>query len=296
MRESGDDTVGGDFAIEPLSGRHVPGVLLALTEAYGSGFDENWFDWKHRQNPLGSSPGWVAIDDQGVVGVRLFLPWRFTDGDVTVWALRPCDTVTVARARRRGVFQALTTFALDSVADSSDLIFNTPNRSSLPGYLKMGFTPWTLVRQYVGAGIRSRARLDKGTSVFPERIDRAGFATDVDRAFLEWRYERIPTASYEAAALRSSSSPVGVIYRVRTWRERRLLVISESWGETRELRTLLGSVARHEDARLARVTAAARSTLPFRLRGTPTQVTCKSLSGKQHPPPLLSLGDIEDVL
>lgn len=296
MTESGDDTVGGDFAIEPLSDRHIPEVLLALAEAHGPGFDDVWFDWKHRRNPLGPSPGWVAVDNRGVIGVRLFLPWRFTDGDLTVSALRPCDTVTRGRARRRGVFAALTTFALDSVAASTDLIFNTPNKSSLPGYLKMGFTPWTSVRQYMGAGFGSSALLDLGASVLPERIGRAGFATDVDRGFLEWRYERIPGVGYEAAALRNSRSPAGVVYRVREWRRNRLLVISESWGEVRELRTLLGSVARHEDTRLTRVTEAGRSALLVRLSGTPTQVTHKILSGRQYPPPLLSLGDIEDVL
>ena len=285
------------FSIEVLASHHLPGVLAALTEAHGAGFDEPWFDWKHRRNPVSPSPGWVAVDDEGVIGVRLFLPWRFARERNTLRALRPCDTVTVVRARGRKVFQALTTHALREVGRAADLIFNTPNSQSLPGYLKMGFSPWTAVRQYVGVAPIRRAALIRDRTALPGQLSRGAMSTVADRAFLEWRYEQIPHRTYEVAALANASAPAGAIYRMRAWRGIRLLVLAEVWGEGRDLRALLGALAWQERAPLLRI-AAGKTFLPLlRAEGKATTVTHKPLTPTSPlPPPQLSIGDIEDVL
>ena len=96
---------------------------------------------------------------QGLIGVRLFLPWRFRQGQSVYRALRPCDTVTVPRARGMGVFRSLTETAMNAVGDDIDFYFNTPNRQSRPGYLKMGYVQWTSVVQHAGVVISRRARL-----------------------------------------------------------------------------------------------------------------------------------------
>lgn len=98
------------------------------------------FAWKHRDNPFGPSPGWVAVDEEGVVGVRLFMRWNFSCGDRAIQAVRAVDTATHPRARGLGVFRALTLRGVEEMkAQGMDWVFNTPNDQSLKGYLSMGW-------------------------------------------------------------------------------------------------------------------------------------------------------------
>ena len=54
--------------------------------------------------------------------------------------VRAVDTATVPEFQGRGIFTRLTLDALDELRDDGvDLVFNTPNANSLPGYLKMGW-------------------------------------------------------------------------------------------------------------------------------------------------------------
>nr|MBA2497878.1 GNAT family N-acetyltransferase [Acidimicrobiia bacterium] len=55
-------------------------VLAVLGESLGWDDPETfgaYLDWKHTANAFGRSPGWVAVVDGRVVGVRLFLRWGF---------------------------------------------------------------------------------------------------------------------------------------------------------------------------------------------------------------------------
>ena len=120
-----------------------PQVLALLAATLGWLPDEHhaaFFEWKHRRNPFGESPAWVAEADGRVVGFRAFLRWEFgVDGDV-VRAVRAVDTATDPAHRGGGVFTCLTRLGLDALAaDGVGFVFNTPNDQSLPGYLKMGW-------------------------------------------------------------------------------------------------------------------------------------------------------------
>jgi hypothetical protein len=100
----------------------------------------DFFRWKHQDNPFGPSLMWVAVKDDSIVGFRALLRWRFRVGSRMYPALRPVDTVTHPRFRRRGVFRHLTAHALGSLEDdSAAFLFNTPDPESLPQYLKLGW-------------------------------------------------------------------------------------------------------------------------------------------------------------
>jgi len=61
-------------------------------------------------------------------------------GSHTLAVLRAVDTVTHPAWRQRGIFTRLTQAGLEAArAAGVALVFNTPNRNSLPGYLKMGW-------------------------------------------------------------------------------------------------------------------------------------------------------------
>ena len=98
------------------------------------------FEWKHRTNPFGSSPGWVAEDEDGLVGSRTFMRWQLDIGGETVSAVRAVDTATHPRAQGRGIFRALTLTGVEALtAAGVGWVFNTPNTKSAPGYLSMGW-------------------------------------------------------------------------------------------------------------------------------------------------------------
>jgi GNAT superfamily N-acetyltransferase len=121
------------------------GAVLALLQAsMGWVPDEehlSFFRWKHRENPHGASPAWVATVGDTLVGFRTFLRWQFTCGGRTMSAVRAVDTATHPDYQGRGIFSRLTRHALAALQDENvDFVFNTPNERSLPGYLKLGWS------------------------------------------------------------------------------------------------------------------------------------------------------------
>ncbi len=118
-------------------------MLSLLSASLGWGGDErfaSFFTWKHKENPFGTSPGWVAVDGGNIVGFRTFLRWELEGPDGVVRAVRAVDTATHPDHQRRGIFSRLTRRALDELtAEGVGLVFNTPNDRSGPGYLKLGW-------------------------------------------------------------------------------------------------------------------------------------------------------------
>ncbi|WP_377272534.1 GNAT family N-acetyltransferase [Peterkaempfera sp. SMS 1(5)a] len=133
-----------ELLVRPWAQADVPRVLDLLTTSLAGGptgeRSAAFFGWKHLANPFGASPGLIAETADGrLAGVRLFLRWEYTSAGRTVRAVRPVDTATDPGFRGRGVFRRLTLGLLAEVAADTELVFNTPNDRSLPGYLAMGW-------------------------------------------------------------------------------------------------------------------------------------------------------------
>lgn len=207
--------------------------------------DEAFFAWKHDQNSFGASPAWVAeAPDGAIVGVRIFLRWRFRDHDgQRLSAVRAVDTATDPDWRGRGVFSALTTGALPDLGDDGvDFVFNTPNDKSMPGYLKMGWSKVGKVPVVLRLGsVRSLARLGRARTaaeLWSEPVDTgepAGktfedqaavaellaasqpppkLSTDRSPEFFSWRYSFAPLR-YRAFPLGDSLADGVIVFRVR---------------------------------------------------------------------------------
>lgn len=118
-------------------------ILTLLQRSLGWSDDPRFrqlYAWKHEQNAFGSSPTWVALDGDRIVGVRIFMRWEFIRGGQVLRAVRAVDTATDPDYQGRGLFTALTLQGLDEMkADGVHFVFNTPNSQSRPGYLKMGW-------------------------------------------------------------------------------------------------------------------------------------------------------------
>jgi GNAT superfamily N-acetyltransferase len=209
----------GDVTIRRARDGDIDQILLTLRAALGETpllkrTPELWH-WKHTINPFGSSLVFVAESQDRVAGVRALMRWELVTPDGRlIKCARPVDTATHPEFLRRGIFRTLTMTALDAARDEGiQLIFNTPNQKSAPGYLGMGWQSvarlGVLIRPRLGRALRPpsdgapsiaaiapsmKALHDIGLMV----SDRApvGLRTPRSEAYLSWRFGAHPTASY----------------------------------------------------------------------------------------------------
>ena len=170
------------YEVRPMLDDDVPAVVDLLHEAIGAGpggVDRRaLFEWKHLRNPFGRSIAFVAEAGGRVVGLRAFMRWEFDlPAGTRVKAVRAVDTATAPDFQRRGIFSALTKEGLRAAEeDGVSLVFNTPNRYSLPGYLKMG---WREVAR-MPVGIRLRRPIPLGRAALRRELS-SGVATDAPK-------------------------------------------------------------------------------------------------------------------
>jgi GNAT superfamily N-acetyltransferase len=237
--------------IRPYRDNDEPRVLELLSASLGGGpagrRPPEFFRWKHLESPFGRSFMLVAELDGRLVGLRAFMRWRFTARDRELRAVRAVDTATHPDAQGRGIFSELTMRALDQLKDEADLVFNTPNEKSLPGYLKMG---WSVVGK-IPISIRARRpvrvwrhrgslggestgggagppivamtaaqalREAEGLSVLVAEAesDDPRLHTPRNEEFVQWRYGTAPLLDYRCVAERTGDRLVGLaLFRVR---------------------------------------------------------------------------------
>jgi hypothetical protein len=166
-------------------------------------------------------------------------------------AVKPVDTVTHPDHRRRGIFTELTRAALEEARrEGVDLLFNTPNENSMPGYLKMGWAhvaelplyakplrPTGLLKRVLCSRWgRARPAHTAGQTVRGEEApamenvlaalhDTASLGrpwcngdlnTPRTADFLRWRYLRHPHATYRAEVEEREGQTLGaILYRIK---------------------------------------------------------------------------------
>jgi N-acetylglutamate synthase-like GNAT family acetyltransferase len=121
----------------------VPLIVELLKKSLGEELmpkSEEYWQWKHIDNPFGKSPVILAFENNTLVGVRAFMRWQWKSAGQTFEAVRAVDTATHPKYQGRGIFKKLTLELLDYCSrEKWHFVFNTPNNSSKPGYLKMGW-------------------------------------------------------------------------------------------------------------------------------------------------------------
>jgi GNAT superfamily N-acetyltransferase len=218
--------------IRELTAADQPALLELATAALGEGpqgtRQAEWWNWKHVDNPFGRSLVLGAFEDERLVGLRAFMRWRLVDSSGRRWSCaRAVDTATHPSQQGKGIFSKLTLAGLDYLReDGTDIVFNTPNGKSGPGYRKMG---WVAVAP-LSAGIRPNglagalrlAKFAAGRPVqelpLPASADWSNFtlsnwaglakawqsdglATDWTPESLAWRLASCPVASYHPVVL-----------------------------------------------------------------------------------------------
>lgn len=235
-------------AVESDAGK----ILELLKLSLGEGTiprDERYWSWKHQKNPFGVSPALVAEDHGRLVGLRVFMRWSWARGKDEVHAVRAVDTATHPDWQGRRIFTRLTLALVKQMeGEGISFVFNTPNRFSMPGYLKMGWSsvgkatlwifpnrPLNLVRTVVSRkdprGVKVKGTGNRLGGDFPvqDQIERPELdrllqarimgdrrlITQLSGSYLRWRYVDIPEFEYRAVGSWSESEEALIIFRLR---------------------------------------------------------------------------------
>jgi GNAT superfamily N-acetyltransferase len=209
----------GELEVRPADDEDLPQILGLLESSLGWVPDDQhaaFYRWKHHENPFGRSPAWVAVLGGRIVGLRVWMQWRFVQDGRTWDAVRAVDTSTHPDYQGRGIFRRLTTSSLEVLRQEGvSHVFNTPNEQSRPGYLKMG---WEVVgklptavrfRSPVAATKAVKARVpaekwslpsaagieaaealadDDEVAALVDALPDVRIRTDLDVEVLRWRY------------------------------------------------------------------------------------------------------------
>lgn len=182
---------------------------------------EFWI-WKHHQNPFGKSPVLVAETNGELVGIRTFLRWEFENKTQSLSALRAVDTAIHPAFQGRGLFTQLT-LQLIELEKNNDLIFNTPNQSSLPGYEKMGWTKWGKLpvklkpvlfpKKPSKLSEKDWGKLEKLINHLEKSPSQSNaLSTKVVSGYLKWRYKNNPLIKY---SFLSDEDSFVLFYRIK---------------------------------------------------------------------------------
>lgn len=208
---------------------------------------EAFFFWKHFQNPFGESVIWLAKEGERLVGVRAFMNWQWINGDNICTAVRAVDTATHPDFQGKGVFSKLTMKAVETCkTENIGFVFNSPNKISIKGYLKLGWRSngkmpiavKPVLKNLFKNKFNSLEELYNEYSIaqaiatledtWKQNYDGADYITPLSKTYLSWRYRDCPVAKYGAII---KPGLFGFIFRFKKhdkWMECR---ITEVWLE-----------------------------------------------------------------
>lgn len=189
----------------------IPAIIALLKASLGDTMipkSESLWRWKHLANPFGPSPTLLAEEEGKLIGLRAFLRWEFFANGKKIFACRAVDTATHPDFQGKGIFKTLTKQLVDQVrSEGTELIFNTPNKKSTPGYLNMGW------EKRGKLPLKLQFHLSSGTSTHPLqpkpwsqienlilRLEAESLHTPTSQhihaAYLKWRYLDCPLFPY----------------------------------------------------------------------------------------------------
>src|SRR5882672_10599896 len=220
--------------IRPAREDDIPGVVGLLKRSLGEGLmpkSEEFWRWKHVDNPFGPSPVLVALEGERIIGVRAFLRWEWTRKQELFRAVRAVDTATDPDFQGRGIFSKLTLNLVDTCKhEGIDFVFNTPNDQSKPGYLKMGWKDAGKLAVTIGYPLAvHRHTMNSSEIPLGEMMSYPGMEALVNLKshqgnflitrfsvrYLRWRYLDCTTIDYYCLNDFAGEASFAVIYRIK---------------------------------------------------------------------------------
>jgi len=224
-------------------------IVELLKTSLSSRHSKESFLWKHYENPFGRSFGLLACDGRKIVGVRMFMYWEFVNDDEIIKAIRPVDTITHKDYRGRGIFKKLTLDGLKNIDGLYEIIFNTPNENSLPGYLKMGWEEFEPSFNYYLSFLLPSAKFAKRIYFPKENLADATlvnfnytnrFKTNTTLEFLKWRYSN---KDYTFSIYKEDLSSLLIVFRIQKVKGLKTLILVDYVGSTELLKSALKGLA-----------------------------------------------------
>jgi hypothetical protein len=226
----------------------IPEIVDLLHTSLSEINNKERFIWKHLKNPFGKSYGLLACNEGKIVGVRMFMFWEFARCKEVVKAVRPVDTITHPDYRGNGIFKKLTLDGLEKCRGRYDLIFNTPNNNSFPGYLKMGWqkfkgslsykfavvVPLLSSKSFSLETVRTEELNVKALSPSPK------WTTNYTDEYLKWRYA---AAVYKKAYFEHKQSCGYIIYKVKKVKGVKILLLIDYIGREESLQVVIRGLA-----------------------------------------------------
>jgi hypothetical protein len=216
----------------------VPAIVSLLKLSLGETLmpkSEKYWRWKHFENPFGKSPTLLCWEGDMLIGVRAFMRWQWREGKRIYSALRAVDTATHTGYQGKGIFKKLTLALVDACTKHNDhFVFNTPNKQSKPGYVKMGWEE--AGRLPINVAIVRPMKIARNLFTRPdsvtveenslryyldhpsldsliehERGKTINITTNISVSYLKWRYMNVPVADYVAIGEEEAGRLVGLI-------------------------------------------------------------------------------------
>ncbi|WP_298524079.1 GNAT family N-acetyltransferase [uncultured Christiangramia sp.] len=226
-------------------------IVKLLRTSLSDNHTREFFRWKHYENPFGRSYGLLACDGNKIVGVRMFMHWVFTNEDDQVRAIRPVDTITHPDYRGMGIFKKLTLEGLEDCKNGYDLIFNTPNENSLPGYLKMGWHKYNRnLNYYLGFSFKRSQLGGSIVDIIELAIDdylktKGNWSTKKSKEFIQWRYRSNEYKGFKFP--NDDGNSLGLIYKLMKIKNFRTIVIIEILGSKKHFKNALSKLCSLEN-------------------------------------------------
>ncbi len=234
------------MTIRAATEHDIPEMLTLLQASLGSLDGMRtvaYWRWKHIDNPFGKSPVLLAFDGDRLIGLRAFMAWHFRYKGELIQGYRAVDTATHPDYQGKGIFTRLTMALLESLQSGvPSLIFNTPNRKSRPGYIKMGWKeagktrlrvkvfPLNMLMNRISKPVSSHDEPVVFTAATEAIVKAWATAqnhlviTDYNLAYLTWRYALVPGFAYAVEEVVEESNACVLLYRIKEGRLRELRV------------------------------------------------------------------------
>jgi GNAT superfamily N-acetyltransferase len=204
----------------------IPQIIVLLRVSLGESLmpkSEALWRWKHLDNPFGASSVILAELNGKLIGVRAFLRWEFWMDGAIHKTCRAVDTAVHPDHQGQGIFKKLTLSLIEEMEkEGVDLIYNTPNADSLPGYLKMGWEKWgklPLALHFHLNSSKNKHAINPGSweqiqlVVSKIEADSTTYGqTYLKPGYLSWRYQDSPICPYHFL---SNGSSYLLFYRIK---------------------------------------------------------------------------------